>query len=330
MKTKQLTACAVAALSVAIVGCSKENHPAGAPNANPVRAIIDQNRSTANQSYIIDAAQGGTVFGAEGTIITIEPNAFRTNSGGMVSGPVTVELLEALEPADMVWLNMQTVALYGNDKRMLQSGGEMRLRAEAAGQQVTVAPGAAVIHVPVVDIDPLMQRFVGEEDGDGDILWRADGELDADTGGFAIQDSMGGGGWVQGNFYSAPWPANTYNTTWPDYGYINCDHPLPPGGDSTDVTITVPQGFTGWNGCTVWIVLPDLNCMVYMEVYNGNNISAGFPLRVGLQGTIVAFSEQNGSYHSSFTPITIVQGHQQTITLDPTTLAQYEQDLQGL
>ncbi|MFZ1688180.1 MAG: hypothetical protein WAU70_12195, partial [Flavobacteriales bacterium] len=271
----------ILAIGAAITGCNKENYPAGVPVENPLRAIFEQNRTDANQAYVVDAAQGGTVFGAQGTIITVQPNAFRTNSGGMVSGPVTIQLLEAMGPAHMVGLNLQTVGIYGGQKRMLQSGGEVRVRAEANGQQVTVVDGEVVIHVPAAaGVDPLMQRFVGEEDQDGDMLWRVDGELDADTGGVVILDSAGGQGWVPGDFYSVPWPANTFGSTWPPFDFINCDHPLPPGGDSTDVTITVPQGFGNWT-TSVWIVLPDINCMVYQEVWNGNSVRAGFPVRVG-------------------------------------------------
>ncbi len=314
----------------AITGCSKEYYPAGVPSVDPIRALFEQNRTDADQTYFVDATQGGTVFGAHGTIITVQPNAFRTNAGAVVNGPVSIHLVEVMEPAEMVWLNMQTVVRYpNNDKGILQSGGEVRVRAEANGQQVTVAQGAVQIHVPAASIDPLMDRYIGAEDDDGDILWEQDGDLLADTGGVFFLDSAGGQGWVPGNFYTAPWPANTFGSNWPPFDFINCDHPLPPGGDSTDVTITVPPGFGNW-GTSVWIVLPDINCMVYQELWSGNTVRAGFPVRVGLQGTVVALSEQGGTYHSAFAPITITENHQQTITLQPTTLAQYQQDLQGL
>lgn len=334
MKFSNAFLVAIAATAL-LLGCKKEDDdaPDGSPSlvvVNPLRQLFADNRANATQTFTVQAVQGGTLFAADGVVIDISPNAFRTSSGGLVSGPVSVQVLAALRPSDMVWLNMQTVALYGGQKRMLQSGGELRVRAEANGEQVTVAEGDVIIHFPAEALDPLMQRFVGAEDNDGDVVWQADGPLDADTAGIFVVDSVGGGGWIPGSYYSTPWPANEYDTTWPNYGYVNCDHPCPPGGDSTDVTITVPPGFGGWAGSTVWIVLPELNCMVYMEVWNGDRISAGFPLRVGLEGTIVALSQVNGVYRSSFTPITITQNHEQAITLEPTTLAQYQLDLQGL
>ncbi|HRH38468.1 MAG TPA: hypothetical protein PK760_08990, partial [Flavobacteriales bacterium] len=213
----------------------------------------------------------------------------------------------------------------------LRSGGEVRVRAEANGQQVTVGADQVQIHFPAATMDPLMQRFVGEAAANGDVLWVADGALAMDTVGIALPDSAGGQWWLPGSYYSTPWPAqNAFNSTWPAFDFINCDHPLPPGGDSTDVVITVPPGFHN-DGGTVWIVIPDLDCMVYMEGWDsGNSVRAGFPLRVGLQGTIVALSGSEGNYHSSFTPITITADHHQTISVQPTTIEQYHLDLQAL
>lgn len=311
-----------------VSGCHKEPYGGGGGLNGPVGQFIAQSRAAAEQTTLINAANGGVMFGSKGTIITFAPNAFRTHNGGQVNGNVTVRLLEAYSPGDMVGLNMQTVAMVGMQKVALQSGGEVRYRADANGQQVTVSPGAAVIHFPNDQPDPLMREFRGQEDN-GAVLWEEAGELAQDTA-VVFLDSAGGQGWLPGNYYSSPWPANSYNQDWPDYGYMNCDHPLPPGGDSTDVTVLWPGGSEdGYT--TVWIVLPGINCMVYMEQPVTNGIRAGFPIRVGLQGTIVALRiDNNGQYYSAFEPVTITAGMQHLINLQPTTQAQYQQALQAL
>ncbi len=313
---------------LALAACHKSAD--GPEGISPVRQLIDQNRAAAAQVFTVNAATGGQLFGAKGTVITLQPNAFRTDNGVIVSGTVTVKLVEAYDVSDMVWLNMRTVAVNGTQKIALQSGGEVALRAEANGQQVTVAPGAALVHFPAQQFDPLMRAFLGQEDEEGDLLWDDVGELDQDTGLVALDSIGGGGGWIPGNFYTEPWPAsNGFDDTWPDYAFMNCDHPLPPGGDSTDVTILLPQGTNDWS-TSVWVVLPTINCMVYMEQYTSDGVRAGMPVRIGLQGTVVALRIENGQYYSSFTPITITDGIQQLITLQPTTQAQYHQDLQNL
>lgn len=319
------------ALGLAVAtGCKKEetqNYIAPPAGTNPVRATITDARANANQSFTVNASSGGVVYGAQGTIITMAPNAFRDHSGAVVNGAVTVDLMEALSVSEMVRTNVRTVATYGGSKYMLQSGGAVRLRAMAGGEQVTVVPGAAVVHFPAVVLDGAMLQYAGNEDADGDVLWQDPIALAADSA-IVIPDSAGGN-WINGNYYSAPWPANAFgDPTWPNFAFINCDHPLPPGGDSTDVTIDLPPGYLG--NTMMWIVLPTINCMVYMEGSTATGLRAGFPVRVGLQGTIVALSQQNGQYFSSFTPITIAMDHQQAITMQPTTLAQYQTDLGNL
>ena len=139
------------ALGLAVAtGCKKEETqgyiapPAG---TNPVRATIADARANANQSFTVNASSGGVVYGAHGTIITMQPGAFRNHSGAVVNGAVTVELMEALTISEMVRTNMQTVAVHGGTKYMLQSGGAVRLRAMAGGEHVTVAPGAVVVQI---------------------------------------------------------------------------------------------------------------------------------------------------------------------------------------
>ena len=81
----------------------------------------------------------------------------------------------------------------------------------------------------------------------------------------------------------------------------------------------------------VWLVFPSINCMVYMEGYHAGGVSADFPVRIGLQGTIVALRiDGSGGFHASFTPIIVTDGHEQAITLGAMSEAAYMTGLQGL
>lgn len=293
-----------------------------------VREFIQDTRAAGEQSFVLDASAGGMITGAGGTIVVVAPNAFRRHNGSVVAGQVTVRLLEAYELGDMVAFNMRTVARNGAGKMALQSGGEVRLRAESAGEQVTVAAGMAMVHFPAEQQDQAMLAWVGEEDADGDVLWDDPNELALDTG-IVVPDTMGGQGWIGGYFYSEPWPAGNFGgNTWPPFDFMNCDHPVPPGGDSTDVTVLFPQEE---QGTMAWLVFPSINCMVYMEAYRPGGIAAGFPVRIGLQGTIVALRiDGSGGYHASFTPITVTDGHEQSITLNAMSEAAYLAGLEGL
>ena len=96
----------------------------GPEGMSPVRDFIASTRSAGEQSFVLDASAGGMITGARGTIIVVAPQAFRRHDGGVVTGPVTVRLLEAYEVGDMVALNMQTVARNGAGKMALHSAIE--------------------------------------------------------------------------------------------------------------------------------------------------------------------------------------------------------------
>ncbi|MBK6775271.1 MAG: hypothetical protein IPG74_05275 [Flavobacteriales bacterium] len=51
---------------------------------------------------------------------------------------------------------------------------------------------------------------------------------------------------------------------------------------------------------------------------------------VGMGVTLVSLALINGDYYSSFTNSTLVVGHNETITYQPTTLAQFNADCQAL
>lgn len=328
MKNTGTVIALIIALAVA-GGCKKEGSQGYSPTpaaGDPVRAIITDARMNATQTFTVNASSGGVFVGSHGTVLTFGPHAFRDHQGNVVEGAVMIELMEALSVPEMVRTNTRTVAIASGTKYMLESGGAVRLRATANGIQVTVVPGAAMVNFPADLLDPAMLQYAGTEDENGDVLWQDPVALAADSAIF-LPDSAGG--WITGNYYNAPWPANSFGiSTWPPYVFINCDHTIPPGGDSTDVTINLPDGFA--NNTMVWIVFPTINCMVYMELNMGQGMRAGLPVRVGLQGTIVALSEQNGQYYSSFTPITVVTDHVQVITMQSTTLPQYHTDLDAL
>ncbi|HRF80490.1 MAG TPA: hypothetical protein PL070_10435, partial [Flavobacteriales bacterium] len=91
--------------------------------------LIEQNRANATQLFVVDAANGGTVSATGGVRVVFPSNAFRTPTGGAVSGPVDVRLLEVLDPGDMIMYDVQTVGRDGGQPRLLRSGGAVRIQA---------------------------------------------------------------------------------------------------------------------------------------------------------------------------------------------------------
>ncbi|HRH37306.1 MAG TPA: hypothetical protein PK760_03110, partial [Flavobacteriales bacterium] len=75
--------------ALAIVSCKKDTESsspsaASASSVDVLHQLFNANRTNATQSFVVQGAQGGVVFGSSGTVITIAPNAFRTHSGAVV------------------------------------------------------------------------------------------------------------------------------------------------------------------------------------------------------------------------------------------------------
>ncbi|QQR86638.1 MAG: hypothetical protein IPJ76_19040 [Flavobacteriales bacterium] len=95
-----------------------------ARHAEPVAAIFSDNVEDAKQTFTVQAATGGQVSGQDGVTAFFAPNAFMRQNGTVATGAVEVVLVEALNVADMVWLNKQTL---GNDNGQMKppiSGGQ--------------------------------------------------------------------------------------------------------------------------------------------------------------------------------------------------------------
>ena len=123
----------VVALFVAI-SCKKEN-PDPTPNPTPttdgtaLRNMFSENLLNLTQTFTVNASSGGVVLGSKGTKITINPNTLRNSSGQLVSGNVTLELIEIYDRANMVLCNKPTMGKLANgDLSPLISAGEYYLK----------------------------------------------------------------------------------------------------------------------------------------------------------------------------------------------------------
>ncbi len=315
MNTQQLLLSTLLAASM-LAGCKKDDDDGTgggptptAPTVNALLAVFDDHVEDAKQEFTVNAATGGSIIGNEGVAIYFPPNAFRTASGSMVTGPVQVELVEALTVGDMIWLNKQTLGNDGGQMRPLVSGGQYFLGVSQGGQQLELAEDAGYVSVPALNgVDPNMGLFSGTLEEDGIITWDPFGEV-------------GSNGAIDSSSYGFP------NDS---LGWVNCDYFMG-GGVQTTVQVTCPAGHTDEN-TIVWLVFPDQNSVTGIYGGEGNVFSTGqyYSLPVGMNVTIVAISNAGGSYSSSITSTVITAGMDQAITFTPTTLAQFETAVQGL
>lgn len=316
MKTKALVLFALAA-SLFLITCKKEDDggsPSPSPLAtpNPLRSYLAQNLADATQSFTVNAATGGSIQGNRGSRVDFVPGAFVTATGSPVTGTVQVKMVEVLTMADMLLMNKQTVGMDNGVAKMLKSGGELKISATQGGSEVFIVPNGATVDVPGSSYDPQMDVFYGTEDADGDLLWN----LSTDT--LTLQDSAV---WdtTSGNWFYYEFDADSLN-------WLNCDYF--PAGATAPLLVDAPDETNGAN-TMVWVAVPSLNGVLgawYNDgLFNTNQVPIGYAAIV-----VALYQDEDDNYHSSFTNITVATGMTVPITFSPTTLAQFEADLDAL
>lgn len=354
-------------------------NPASPTTPSAIKAIFLSNRSNDKQSFTINSGIPSQLVGTKGTKISIPENAFVNASGSSVSGNVTIEILEVMDQSSMIWYGLPTMS----NGRILESGGELMVKAFANGQELGLANGIELeIEMPSDNNKPEMTLYYGMETKTeiGDVNWLLGDSLGyddsisydsivyCDTVYYSYQDSLFEPFSPQFNEGNYP-PNSTFNyimnnnldTAWveiwlnqyttgfyldcnnqtqnPDQGYefdfgslgwINCDFLYLPTGNTSGLDVITPTDFTGGN-TEIYLHFSSVNAVADME-YTGSNLFEthynGIP--VGMQLTIVAISELNGTYYSSITPITMTNNHSETITMTATTIADIQNAINSL
>lgn len=301
------------AVAMVAVGCNKESSGGGTvqpQTGHALRDAFNAHVAGATQDFTVNASTGGTITGANGTTVVFQPNAFITASGSAVTGTVDVQLVEALAIGDMIWLNKQTVGNDNGTARMLRSGGELRLTATSAGAQLRVVPNSVWISVPDETPDPAMQRFMGRTMDDGNMIWDP-----VDTSTITInQDSI----------FNEPF----YMFTTDSLGWINCDY-FYNYPSTTMLQATVP-GNQPIDSTMCWIAFPSENAVMNMYEINPSTFETWQVVPVGMQAVVIGLYRSGTSYYSSFNNITISNNMTVPMTFTATSLAQFQNDVDGI
>ncbi len=123
-------------------------------------AAILQARAKQLQSFTItDPSVRQTVRGKQGGVFFIDANSLVGPDGEPVTGPVSIELIEAYDLSDMLIAGLTTTS--GN--RPLETGGMIKLVAtDAAGRELQLKEGAKLASsIPTQNFNEQMQLFVG-------------------------------------------------------------------------------------------------------------------------------------------------------------------------
>lgn len=153
----------VAVISVSLTSCSRDRIERDLNTYESPNAYLDSKKQD-EQVFVIDSAGEGPIIGNQGTTIWGSIDCLQLPGGGAVTYPFLVKLVELYTPKDMIYYRMPTVSA----GMPLETAGEIRLRAEKDGQELTITqPCAYKVSMP--NTAPqlnYMNVYYGNENGD--------------------------------------------------------------------------------------------------------------------------------------------------------------------
>lgn len=298
-------ACVVVCLG-GMNGCHKGSQVSPGGGGDGIRGAFEANLADATQEFQLDAVNGGSLIGANGVVVNFPPNAFRTQSGGLVTGSVTVRLIEVLDLADMIMLNTTTVGNDNGTLRLLKSGGAVRVSASQGGNELALGPMGMSITVPAQVFDPSMSVFTANRTGGEELVWTEEDSASIDS---TFMEWPNGG------------TGMGYYLQVDSLQWINCDY-FPWSTQNTTIAAVTPSEVPD-DSTLVWFVFPDLNAVAGTYAATNNTFTFG-QVPVGLQAVAVGLTRNGSQYSSAFTSFTTSANGSVGLSFQPTTLAVFE------
>jgi hypothetical protein len=270
-----------------------------APSATQMQAFFASNIANATQTFSINATNGGIVVGNKGTRLNIPGNCLVNSSNQLLTGSVTVNLIEVFSKGDQALLNKSTMGIMANGTRNpLVSGGEYFLNILQAGVPAILSPGCAVsttIPISNTNVSPFgMERFEGIL-GENGLEWDETGDPIA-----LLEDSIG----QNGDYIPV------YQILDNQWGWTNVDRFYSDPRPKTSLLAQLPAGYNNTN-CEVYIsydgaagVLASLDTYTttgYFSEHYGQ-------IPIGLNIHFIAVTMINGQLNYAIVPATVSAG----------------------
>ena len=157
------TALLVLATTLLFSSCSRDRIERDLNAYESPNAYLDLKKQD-EQVFVIDTAGEGPIIGNQGTTIWGSIDCLQLPGGAGVDYPFIVKLVELYTPKDMIYYRMPTVAA----GMPLETAGEVRLRAEKDGQELSLSQPCA-FKVSMPNASPAlnyMNVYYGNENGD--------------------------------------------------------------------------------------------------------------------------------------------------------------------
>jgi len=294
-------------LGVTFFSCKRKYQIVPPPTpSSSIHDTILKNREDSRSLYYIGGGAGGDFTTDAGIQFHIPYYSFRDLADDTVLSTVTIEVIEILDPSDMILLNRPTTS----SNAVLVTGGQFKVSFSVNGNPVFIGDSTIFARVPTADPDLNMIMFEGTEDNTTFVDWTpvTDG-FGANVPTPVSVDTINGA-----LFYYYDIVIDSTISNW-----INCDYFYNFNSPKTDITLTLPELHDNSN--TFMFVHFDGIQSVMAGYFDGDNFVTPATIPIGSLVTIVIISEIDDNYYSKFIPITVGSGYSATITPDPTTYA---------
>ncbi|HTI08801.1 MAG TPA: hypothetical protein VL832_09605 [Puia sp.] len=340
MKKSSLPALAIiAASAISIMSCKKNNDASAQHNNQDGQTMTAfmQSHGPQFESFTVDATAGASFTSSKGIKYTIPAGAFVTSGGAAVTGSVTVAVKEINSPSDMILGDKPTLT---SDGRMLVSYGEFFVKATQNDQQLLLKKDSSVkVQVPA---KPINGQEIPMWGGDSSATFTLSGYDYLNTAvTISVQAPVRRGiAWNQITTSYAFF--NSANGTL-DFKldslvkWRNCDAII---SNNSDPKTTVLGYFNShYNSQTQTDYSGDQPTALYFKPHNQNTlikvydiilnatgahqgfISYEASMPIGMQGTFLAISTENGKFYADMQDVTIGSpagsNNYTTFTFDP-------------
>lgn len=316
-------------ITTTLVGCKDDDNvtvipDVKIPDGEALQAKYAERLKEATQTFEIDAENGGSITGEQGTDLYFSPNSIVDAEGNDVTGNIDIELIELYDKAQMLLADKATRGRQEDGSiATLVSGGEFFVNAKKDGEQLQLKPGIGFqIVVETDDLDMEMQLFVNENadclEADCEVIWEeAKGRLEAG-------DAQGGNGEGGGAYYGFA----------ENFGWTNIDRWYSDPRPKTTLFVDVPEGYDNTN-CTIFLSYDgEPDALAKFDVYDQETglFTEHYGLiPVGLEVHFIVLSVIDDQYYYAIQGATITENHVELIgDLTPTTEAELIQLVEDL
>lgn len=279
-------------------GNNTNNNPV--PSATALNQLFDQQRAAMKQSFTIDAAQGGTVVGMQGTKFRIPPSTFVDQAGNVVTGNVSIKIIEIYDRGSMVLANMPTMGKNSQgENALLISGGEYYFEATQNGSKLSVNQSIDV-WMPTDNPSQEMDLFVATTNDQGNSVWDS---APIDSSNVVVTEDS------TGMYYYSQYDGIYQGV---EYNWINCDYFYGNSDPKMDLKVKLPAGSTGENS-KLFIVIEGLNAIGELYDWDQDGIFEFNNIPIGLKVHLIALNVVDDVLYHKLLSITTTEGELVTI-----------------